>query len=189
MCVVWLKCDEWRRCGIFYLDFHSIRNKVSSISLWLLGRVVKVFVAIVDELDCVGILSPGHGLLTHLIFDEGLGFLDIVKLSIRKTEMVSLIISTEAGGQDVRDCHKEELGHVDQVHELISVSDVEPHPIPVCFHSEGLETQELQISGASASPPMSVGLVLPQKLGVVLLDVVIVGVVSSTVLAHPQSIY
>ena len=61
--------------------------------------------------------------------------------------MVSLIGLVPHGRQEVRDDQVEELRHVDDVQELGTVADIEPHPVSVGLQADGLQTEELQEVG------------------------------------------
>ena len=103
----------------------------SSVPLWLLRRIIVIFLAIVDKLDGVGVLSTGVGSLTLLIRHEGLDLFNIVELTISETQMISLIETSPDGRKRVRSRKIKELWHVEDVEELDTVSDIEPHPVSV----------------------------------------------------------
>ena len=103
----------------------------SSVPLRLLRRVIVVFLAPVHQLDRVGILSTGVGSLTLLVGHEGLDLLDDIELTVSETQVIPLIETSPDWRDRVRRCQVEELRHVENVEELDTVSDVEPHPVSV----------------------------------------------------------
>ena len=112
--------------------YFSLRKWLrSSVSLRLLRCVIVFFRAIVDKFDRVSVLSTGHGSLTLLIGHEGLDLLNIIKLTIGETQVIPLIETSPDGGQTVRGHNIEELRHVENVEELDTISDIEPHPVSV----------------------------------------------------------
>jgi len=129
----------------------------------------------VDELDSVGVLSSGKRLLSGLVGNERLDIFDVIFLTISVSEMVSLIDSSPDRSQEVTDNSEEHLGDVEDVNEFHSVSNVEPLPISVSFHSGGLESEELKESRSSSEVEMGSTLVLVQEPRGVFVDVIIVG--------------
>ena len=107
------------------------RRGRSSVSLGLLLRVIVLLFSLVNNLDCIGILSTGVRSLTLLVGDEWLYFIDIIEFTIRKPKMVSLIETSPDRRESIRRCQEEELGHVENVEELPAVADIEPHPISI----------------------------------------------------------
>ena len=103
----------------------------SSVSLGLLLRVIVLLFALVDNLDCISVLSTGVRFLTLLVGNEWLYFIDIIEFTIREPKMVSLIETSPDGRQSIRRCQEKELGHVENVEEFPAIADIEPHPISV----------------------------------------------------------
>lgn len=103
----------------------------SSVSEGLLGNIIVFLFSTVDELDRIRVLPSSERLLPLLVGYEWLSFIDIITFTICESEMVSLIGLVPHGCQDVRDDQVEELRHVDDVQELGTVADVEPHPVSV----------------------------------------------------------
>ena len=113
----------------------------SSVSLGLLRGVVVLFLAAVDEFDCIGVLPTRHGSLTLLVGDKGLNFLNIVEFAVGEPKMVPLVETSPDGRNGVRRCQVDELGHVENVEEFGAVPHVEPHPVTVGLQTDGLESE------------------------------------------------
>jgi hypothetical protein len=76
---------------------HLCVSVISSVSDGLLGDVVVLLLAAIDELDGVGVLSPGERLLPLLVGDEWLGLIDLITLTVGETQMVALVGSSPDG--------------------------------------------------------------------------------------------
>ena len=113
----------------------------SAISLRLLLCVIVLFLAVVYKLNGIGVLPSGHRLFAHLIGDEGLAVLDIIELTISKTDVIPFIKSTPDRGEEVGTGDEEKLGHVENVKELHTVTSIEPHPISVRLQADSLESK------------------------------------------------
>ena len=114
---------------------------LSSVSLGLLGHVVVLLLAVVDELDLVGVLAASHRLLSLLVGDEGLILLDVIDFAISETDVVPFVHASPHGRKDVGARDEEELGHVENVEELGAVADVEPHPVAVGLEALSFHAQ------------------------------------------------
>ena len=90
--------------------------------------------------------------------------------------MVPLVRSSVGWGQQIGYDQIEQLWHIEYVEELCTVSHIEPHPVSVRPHSHSFESEDLHVSGSSASPPMVLRLVLVEEALVVVLCIVVVGV-------------
>jgi len=66
-----------------------------------------------------------------LIGNERLVLVDIVELTIGKTNVVALVKASPNWRENIGNNEEEELGHVENVQELSSVPDVKPHPVAV----------------------------------------------------------
>ena len=118
--------SDWSECCDIARSFLR-----SSVPLRLLRRIVVVFLAPVNQFDRVCVLSTGVGALTLLVGHEGLNLLDVVELAIGETQVIPLVETAPDGRDRVRRCQVEELRQVENVEELDTVSDVEPHPVSV----------------------------------------------------------
>ena len=118
--------------------------RFSSVSEGLLRNVIVFFFASIDELDSVGVLPSCEGLLSLLVSDEGLGFIDIITFTISESEMISLVSLVPHGGKQIRNDQVEQLRHVNDVQKLGTIADIEPHPVSVGLQADGLKSQELQ---------------------------------------------
>lgn len=107
----------------------------SSVPLRLFLRVVVLFFALVDKLDSISILPTGVGALPLLIGDEGLDFIDIVELTVCEPQVIPFVETAPDGRDGVRRSQVDELGKIEDVKELGTVADIEPHPVTV-----GLQT-------------------------------------------------
>ena len=154
--------------------------KVSSVSLGLLGSVIVLFFAGVDELDGIGVLPSSHGLFTLLVGHERLGFFNIIEFAISETDMVPFVSSSPDRGEEVGCGHEHELRNVENENKLDTVPLVEPHPISVRLQTHGLQSEELKIVRTTSGPPVSVRLVFVEELAIVALNIVIVGVSASS---------
>ena len=150
----------------------------SSVSLWHFWNVIVLFFAVVDDLDCIGILSSGDWLLSLLIGDEWLGLIQVINFTFRESKSVSLVQFSPGWWHQVRSGQEEKLWHVEHVKELLTISDIKPHPISVRLQSNGLKSKDLQEVGSSSCIPMGSRLVLIEEFGIVVLDIVIVRVPS-----------
>ena len=121
-----------------------LHDYISSVSERLFGNIIVLFLSVINKLDRIWILSSGKRLLSLLICDEWLSFINIITLTISESEMVSLVSLVPHGWKQVRDDQIEKLGHVNDVQELCSVSDIKPHPVSVGLQTNWLKTQELQ---------------------------------------------
>ena len=124
------KCNEWFEPFVIHRECDKGRDR-SSVPLRLLGGIVVLFLAIVDQFDGVGVLPTGQGLLSLLVSHEWLDFFDIIELAIRKSQMVPFIETSPYRGKGVRGGQVEKLGHVKDVKELGTITHVEPHPVSV----------------------------------------------------------
>ena len=106
-------------------------SRDSSVPERLLGNIVVFFFSVVYELNLVRVLLSGHGLLSLLVGNEGLDFIDIITFTICESQMVSLVSSSVGWSQQVRDDQVEELRHVDDIEKFVAISGVEPHPVSV----------------------------------------------------------
>lgn len=156
---------------------HCIASIHSAVTLGLLLNVVVLFLAVVHQFDGVGVLASGGGLLALLVGHKGFVLIDVIEFTVGEAEMVALVTAAPDWGHDVEGGEVDELGHVEHVHELGAVADVEPHPVTVRTHVLRLLPQELKEVRAAARPPMRVRLVLVQETRRVLLSVLVVRIV------------
>ena len=94
--------------------------------------------------------------------------------------MVPFIKTSPNRGQSIGGRQVEKLRHIEDVEELGTIAHVEPHAVSVGLQTDGLETEQLQEVGTSASPPVSVRLVLVEEARRILSGVVIVAVGATT---------
>jgi len=79
-----------------------------------------------------------------LIGHEWLVLINIVELTVGKTNVVALVKTSPHWREDVENYEEEELGHVENVKELGSVPDIDPHPVAVGLESHRFLPEQLE---------------------------------------------
>ena len=90
--------------------------------------------------------------------------------------MISFVEAAPDGSDRVGCRQVEQLREVEDVEELWTVPNAEPHPISVGLQADRLQVEQFHEAGAAARPPVRVRLVLVEESGAVSLGVVIVRV-------------
>ena len=88
--------------------------------------------------------------------------------------MISLIESSPCWRKSIGSSQENELWHVKDVQELRSISYIEPHPVSIRLHSDGLESHYFKEMRSSSRVPMVIGLIEIQEFGIVILDIIVV---------------
>ena len=112
----------------------------SSVALRLLRDIIIFLLAVVNKLNLVGVLATSHWFFSLLICDKRLILFNIINLTISKTDVIPLVHASPNRSQDVGSRNEEELGHVENVQELGTVANIEPHPITIRFQALCLHT-------------------------------------------------
>ena len=79
-----------------------------------------------------------------LVGHKRLVFVDVVKFAICKTDVVALVKTSPNWREEIGDYEEEELGHVENVKELGSVPDIDPHPVAVGLESHRFLPEQLE---------------------------------------------
>ena len=94
--------------------------------------------------------------------------------------MIPFVETAPDGSDSVRGGQVEELREVEDVEELGTVTNIEPHPVTVGLQAHRLEAEELEEARLATSPPVHVRLILVKEARRVALRVVVVAIGATT---------